>query len=129
MAKNEPMAKATSASGAADGSVLSETLCPYRSEFPNGSKGNDKNQATEKMQRKKTKPLKSRGFSDFLARCTEKDITGFFEKSACGKAFSDFFVNPHCPICRGWDTFSFLVRTEKDISKFKRHLIILVSCD
>lgn len=65
----------------------------------------------------------------FLARSTEKDITGFFEKSACGKAFSDFFVNPHCPICSGWDTFSFLVRTEKDISKFKRHLIILVSCD
>ena len=64
-----------------------------------------------------------------VARCTEKDITGFFEKSACGKAFSGFFVNPHCPICRGCDTFSFLVRTEKDISKFKRHLIILVSCD
>ena len=66
MAKNEPMAKATSASGAADGSVLSETLCPYRSEFPNGSKGNDKNQATEKVQRKKTKPLKPLDFSDFL---------------------------------------------------------------
>lgn len=76
------------------------------------------------------------GFSYFvpfqaiiLARSTEKDITGFFEKAACGKAFSDFFVNPHCPICMGWDTFSFLVRTEKDISKFKRYLIILVSCD
>jgi len=27
----------------------------------------------------------------FLARSTEKDITGFFEKSACDKAFSDFF--------------------------------------
>lgn len=51
----------------------------------------------------------------WLARSTEKDITGFFEKSACGKAFSDFFVNPHCPICRGCDTFSFLVRTVKDI--------------
>ena len=26
-----------------------------------------------------------------MARSTEKDITGFFEKSACDKAFSDFF--------------------------------------
>ena len=27
-----------------------------------------------------------------LARSTEKDITGFLEKSACDKAFSDFFI-------------------------------------
>ena len=26
-----------------------------------------------------------------MARSTEKDITGFLEKSACDKAFSDFF--------------------------------------
>lgn len=51
-----------------------------------------------------------------LARCTEKDITGFFEKAACGKAFSDFFVNPHCPICIGWDTFSFFGCEPKKIS-------------
>lgn len=27
-----------------------------------------------------------------MARSTEKDITGFSEKSACDKAFSDFFI-------------------------------------
>ena len=27
-----------------------------------------------------------------MARSTEKDITGFLEKSACDKAFSDFFI-------------------------------------
>ena len=32
----------------------------------------------------------------FLARSTEKDITGFFEKSACDKAFSDFFYIFSC---------------------------------
>jgi len=32
----------------------------------------------------------------FMARSTEKDITGFFEKSACDKAFSDFFYNFSC---------------------------------
>ena len=52
---------------------------------------------------------------DFLARSTEKDITGFFEKAACGKAFSAFFINPYCLTCSGCDTFSFFVRTEKDI--------------
>ena len=31
-----------------------------------------------------------------LARSTEKDITGFLEKSACGKAFSDFFYIFSC---------------------------------
>ena len=31
-----------------------------------------------------------------LARSTEKDITGFFEKSACDKAFSDFFYIFSC---------------------------------
>lgn len=51
----------------------------------------------------------------FLARSTEKDITGFFEKAACGKAFSGFFINPYCLTCSGCDTFSFFVRTEKDI--------------
>lgn len=51
----------------------------------------------------------------FLARSTEKDITGFFEKAACGKAFSAFFINPYCLTCSGCDTFSFFVRTEKDI--------------
>ena len=50
-----------------------------------------------------------------LARSTEKDITGFFEKAACGKAFSAFFINPYCLTCSGCDTFSFFVRTEKDI--------------
>ena len=50
-----------------------------------------------------------------LARSTEKDITGFFEKAACGKAFSGFFINPYCLTCSGCDTFSFFVRTEKDI--------------
>ena len=28
----------------------------------------------------------------FLARSTEKDITGFFEKADCSKAFSAFFI-------------------------------------
>ena len=28
-----------------------------------------------------------------LARSTEKDITGFLGKSACDKAFSDFFIS------------------------------------
>ena len=28
----------------------------------------------------------------FMARRTEKDITGFLGKSACDKAFSDFFI-------------------------------------
>ena len=28
-----------------------------------------------------------------VARSTEKDITGFFEKAAYGKAFSYFFIN------------------------------------
>lgn len=51
----------------------------------------------------------------FMARSTEKDITGFFEKAACGKAFSGFFINPYCLTCSGCDTFSFFVRTEKDI--------------
>ena len=44
------------------------------------------------------KPLKYQGFSGFvllsrtvMARSTEKDITGLFEKAACGKAFSTFF--------------------------------------
>jgi len=32
----------------------------------------------------------------FVARSTEKDITGFFEKSACDKAFSDFFYIFSC---------------------------------
>jgi len=32
----------------------------------------------------------------FMARSTEKDITGFFEKSACDKAFSDFFYIFSC---------------------------------
>ena len=50
-----------------------------------------------------------------VARSTEKDITGFFEKAACGKAFSGFFINPYCLTCSGCDTFSFFVRTEKDI--------------
>ncbi len=50
-----------------------------------------------------------------VARCTEKDITGFFEKAACGKAFSGFFINPYCLTCSGCDTFSFFERTEKDI--------------
>lgn len=50
-----------------------------------------------------------------VARSTEKDITGFFEKAACGKAFSAFFINPYCLTCSGCDTFSFFVRTEKDI--------------
>ena len=50
-----------------------------------------------------------------MARSTEKDITGFFEKAACGKAFSAFFINPYCLTCSGCDTFSFFVRTEKDI--------------
>lgn len=36
-----------------------------------------------------------------VARSTEKDITDFFEKSACGKAFSDFFINPYCPTPAG----------------------------
>jgi hypothetical protein len=31
-----------------------------------------------------------------MARSTEKDITGFFEKSACDKAFSDFFYIFSC---------------------------------
>lgn len=38
-----------------------------------------------------------------------------FEKSACDKAFSSFFINPYCLTCSGCDTFSFFVRTEKDI--------------
>ena len=51
-----------------------------------------------------------------MARSTEKDITGFLEKSACGKAFSDFFifffVFDHC----GRRSFlPFPLRTEKDI--------------
>lgn len=53
--------------------------------------------------------------SIIMARSTEKDITGFFEKAACGKAFSGFFINPYCLTCSGCDTFSFFVRTEKDI--------------
>jgi len=51
-----------------------------------------------KKQEKIPKPLRFRDFLHrylfrcaMLARSTEKDITGFFEKSACDKAFSDFF--------------------------------------
>ena len=71
---------------------------------------------------KTQKPLWLLGFQPrylfrcyLLARSTEKDITGFFEKAACGKAFSAFFINPYCLTCSGCDTFSFFVRTEKDI--------------
>ena len=71
---------------------------------------------------KTQKPLWFLGFQPrylfrcyLLARSTEKDITGFFEKAACGKAFSGFFINPYCLTCSGCDTFSFFVRTEKDI--------------
>jgi len=52
----------------------------------------------EKWHEKTQKPLWFLGFPNrylfrfaMLARSTEKDITGFFEKSACDKAFSDFF--------------------------------------
>ena len=48
-----------------------------------------------------------------LARSSEKDITGFFEKSACDKAFSSFFINPYCLTCSGCDTFSFLCEPKK----------------
>lgn len=71
---------------------------------------------------KTQKPLWFLGFQHrylfrcyLLARSTEKDITGFFKKAACGKAFSAFFINPYCLTCSGCDTFSFFVRTEKDI--------------
>lgn len=50
-----------------------------------------------------------------VARSTEKDITGFFEKSAYGKAFSYFFINRRCLANRFVISFVFLMRTEKDI--------------
>jgi len=57
----------------------------------------------EKWHEKTQKPLWFLGFPNrylfrfaLLARSTEKDITGFFEKSACDKAFSDFFYIFSC---------------------------------
>ena len=80
----------------------------------------------EKWHEKNQKPLWFLGFPNrylfrfaMLARSTEKDITGFFEKSACDKAFSDFFYffllyvmvrDLSCP---------FSLRTEKDIIPIK----------
>ena len=47
-----------------------------------------------KKEKKKAVPIGTT--FPFLARSTEKDITGFFEKSACDKAFSDFFYIFSC---------------------------------
>ena len=58
-----------------------------------------------------------------LARSTEKDITGFFEKSACDKAFSGFFINPYCLACMGCDAISFLIANQK------RYHVIYASID
>ena len=51
-----------------------------------------------------------------LARSTEKDITEFLGKSACDKAFSDFFKFFFAFVLCGRRHFlSFQLRTEKDI--------------
>ena len=68
------------------------------------------------MLKTKEKALKTGVLRTFvLARSTEKDITGFFEKSACDKAFSDFFYFflLHAMVCDLSCPFS--MRTEKDI--------------
>ena len=62
-----------------------------------------------------------------VARSTKKDITGFFEKAACGKAFSGFFIISAVFQLKGCDTFSFLVRTEKDIHVFMNSRVIGIS--
>ena len=50
-----------------------------------------------------------------MARSTEKDITGFSEKSACDKAFSDFFIFFFAfVLCDRRHFLSFQLRTEKD---------------
>lgn len=51
----------------------------------------------------------------FMARRTGKDITGFLEKSACDKAFSDFFIFFAFSRCGRMSFLPFQLRTEKDI--------------
>ena len=49
----------------------------------------------------------------FVARSTEKDITGFLGKTACVKAFSDFFIF-FLGLCNGWWSFSsFFIENRK----------------
>ena len=49
--------------------------------------------ATEGLRFKLPRSIKNstRLGATFMARSTEKDITGFLEKTACDKAFSDIF--------------------------------------
>ena len=54
-----------------------------------------------------------------MARRTEKDITEFLGKSACDKAFSDFFIFFSVRVIVDDLSCPFLLRTEKDITSIK----------
>jgi hypothetical protein len=54
-----------------------------------------------------------------MAWCAEKDIVGFFEKSACDKAFSDFLLSSPGAYSRLYPSMSISIVTRK-----RYHLVI-----
>lgn len=52
----------------------------------------------------------------FFGLLHRKRYERIFEKSACDKAFSSFFINPYCLTCGGCDAISFFGCEPKKIS-------------